>query len=156
MSQVDNKLIVICGLPGSGKTTLAKRLAEETPAVRLCPDEWMQDLGVTLWDETFRDKLEVRLWKLGYELLKLGQSVILEYGFWAKSERDEKLHTARLLGVGVELHYLDVPTDELQTRLGRRGMEGDDVLVEKVEEYSQRFERPNEAELKQYDNYSRS
>jgi predicted kinase len=36
----------MCGLPGSGKTTLGKRLAVEVPAVRLCPDEWMAALGV--------------------------------------------------------------------------------------------------------------
>jgi predicted kinase len=30
------RLIVICGLPGSGKTTLAKQLAPDVPAVRLC------------------------------------------------------------------------------------------------------------------------
>ena len=33
------RLILLCGLPGSGKTTLAERLAGRTPIVRLCPDE---------------------------------------------------------------------------------------------------------------------
>ena len=30
-----------CGLPGSVKMTLAKRLEHELPALRLAPDEWM-------------------------------------------------------------------------------------------------------------------
>lgn len=153
--QKKNKLIIICGLPGSGKSTLAKKLAEETPAIRMCPDEWMLDFGITLWDGSFRHKLEVRLWKLAQELLALGESVILEYGFWGKSERDEKLHAARTLGVGVELHYLDIPIAVLQDRLEKRGTEGDDVLVGKVGEYSTQFERPSEDELKQYDNFTR-
>ncbi|MFE0150582.1 AAA family ATPase [Nonomuraea sp. NPDC059007] len=51
-------LIVLCGLPGSGKTTLARRLAAELPAVRLCPDEWLAKLGVDLYDEGARERLE--------------------------------------------------------------------------------------------------
>jgi predicted kinase len=33
------RLLLMCGLPGSGKTTLATQLAAGLPAVRLCPDE---------------------------------------------------------------------------------------------------------------------
>ena len=32
---------MLCGLPGSGKTTLAKKLENERQAIRLCPDEWV-------------------------------------------------------------------------------------------------------------------
>jgi len=38
-------------------------------------------------------------------------------GKWASSERDEKRAAARALGVAVELHYLDVPFEELRRRL---------------------------------------
>ena len=153
MSESKTKLILVCGLPGSGKTTLSRKLAQEIPAIRFCPDEWMQDLGVSLWDGEFRDNLEGRFWKLGKELLGLGQSVILEYGFWAKSERDDKLDAGRALGVGVELHFLDPSVEELKARLEKRGMEGDVELVEKVEEYSEKLERPDANELSRYDNH---
>lgn len=33
-------LTLMVGLPGSGKTTLVKRLEAETGAVRFTPDEW--------------------------------------------------------------------------------------------------------------------
>jgi predicted kinase len=82
-------LILICGLPGSGKTTLARQLAPRVPAVRLSPDEWKHDLGIDYYDEPSRVRLEDRLWRLAQELLTLGQSVILENGFWAREERDE-------------------------------------------------------------------
>ncbi len=155
MSQERPTLVIICGLPGAGKTTLAKKLAEEMRGVRFCPDEWMQDLGVSLWEEAFRDKLEKRFWKLSQELLKLGQTVILEYGFWAKSERNEKLQVARRLGVRTELHYLDISNDELRRRLKKRGMEGDnEILNGKLEKWAEDFERPGDAEFKLYDNYS--
>lgn len=153
-SEENGRLIIICGLPGAGKTTLAKDLEAETAGVRLSPDEWMQDFGITLWDEGFRDKLERRLWQLGSELLKLGQTVILEYGFWAKAERDDKLQAARAQGAAVELHYLDPPLDEMKRRLQDRGMEGDDIIVGKLEEYSEKFERPDKSELQLYDNHN--
>jgi len=63
------RLVLICGLPGSGKTTLAKQLAAETKAVRLCPDEWKHDLGIDYYDDEARVRLEGRLWRLGQELL---------------------------------------------------------------------------------------
>lgn len=70
------------------------------------------ELGIDLYDETARDRLEVLFWQLAEELLRLAQSVILESGFWLRSERDEKRIRAQGLGVVVELHYLDVPFDE--------------------------------------------
>lgn len=37
-------LFLICGLPGAGKTTLAKQLENEYSAFRLCPDEWIAQI----------------------------------------------------------------------------------------------------------------
>jgi len=72
------RLILICGLPGSGKTTLARQLAQEVRAVRLSPDEWKHALGIDYYDEEARVRLENRLWRLAQELLTLGQNVIME------------------------------------------------------------------------------
>ncbi len=38
-------LHLICGLPGSGKTTLAKTIAGSTEAFRFSPDEWIKEIG---------------------------------------------------------------------------------------------------------------
>jgi predicted kinase len=35
-------LVLIVGLPGAGKTTLARRLEVERAALRFTPDEWMK------------------------------------------------------------------------------------------------------------------
>ena len=37
-------LFLICGLPGAGKTTLARQLEATHAALRLCPDEWIAPL----------------------------------------------------------------------------------------------------------------
>ena len=99
------RLILITGLPASGKSTLARRLAPTIPAIRLDKDGWATQLGADLWDEEFRARLEHQLWVLSQDLLAQGQSVILEWGHWARVERDEKRLGARALGMGVELHY---------------------------------------------------
>jgi predicted kinase len=59
------RLIIVCGLPGSGKTTRAKLLEARHGAVRLSADDWMDDLGLNLWDEGSRARIEALQWKLG-------------------------------------------------------------------------------------------
>jgi predicted kinase len=149
------RLILICGLPGSGKTTLAKQLALDVPAVRFCPDEWKHDLGIDYYDEDRRVRLEQRIWRLGQELLGLGQSVILENGFWAREERDELRLGARRLGVAVELHYLEAPIDELWRRLEIRNALAVPGTVpikrEDLEEWALQFEAPDAAEQALFD-----
>jgi len=149
------RLIVICGLPGSGKTTVAKRLAQEVPAVRLSPDEWKHALGIDYYDDAARVRLEEQLWTLAQELLGLGQSVIMENGFWAREERDELRLAARGLGAAVELHYLAAPVDELWQRLQLRNEDAQPGAVpikrSDLEKWAAQFEAPDAAELALFD-----
>lgn len=149
------RLVLICGLPASGKSTLAAELARTMPAIRLNKDDWVTDLGQDVWDDAFRVRLERRLWGLTRELLSLGQSVILEWGHWARAERDEKRLGARALGVGVELHYLDVPLEELIARAERRTASGEwtpsPITRAHMEQWAGAFEAPDAAERSLFD-----
>jgi predicted kinase len=83
----DARLILTCGLPGAGKTALARQLAANRNAVRLTKDEWLTALGSSPWDTPAREKVEHELWRLAQELLRLDLSVVLDFGLWARSER---------------------------------------------------------------------
>src|SRR5258708_22808167 len=118
-----SRLIILCGLPGSGKTTVGKELERRLHAVRFAPDEWMAALSLDIYDEERRAKVEALQWKLSKELLALGLTAIIEWGTWGRSQRDTLRLQARALGAAVELHYLTAPVDVLFARIRRRGME---------------------------------
>lgn len=144
-------LVLFCGLPGSGKTTLAKKLAMDYRAVRLNTDEWMADLGFDPNDEEMHTKMQTRLWELAKEILRSGHDVILENGLWTHAERDDKRRDAEQLGVETELHYLNVPLDELVRRLEARNTASEHghavVTQEDIHSYAKIFEAPDDQEL---------
>jgi predicted kinase len=117
-------LFLICGLPGAGKTTLAKQIESSRPALRLCPDEWIASLLADVNDQAELDRLrspvESIQWEVAKRTLTFGVDVVLEWGFWSRAERNRYRTQAEALGAKVEIQYLAVSRDELWTRLSRR------------------------------------
>jgi predicted kinase len=117
-------LFLMCGLPGSGKTTLAKQLERERRALRLTPDEWIVRLfGNSLTPPTLdwcRDPVEAVQWSVAERALGLGVNVILDFGFWTRREREDFRGRAAKLGAASEVHFLDVPRAALLSRLESR------------------------------------
>jgi predicted kinase len=112
------------GLPCSGKTTRAKQLENEVSALRLTPDEWHVNLfGQDVLDPDHDKRhglLESMLWQIAARVLSLGTNVILDFGFWAKEERDDFRSRARELGASSEIVFMDVFEEELMKRVRTR------------------------------------
>lgn len=113
-----------CGLPGSGKTRLARELEVELSAVRFDVDEWMISLyGHHMPREQLHERLGTLkdlLWESGRRVVELGGNLVLDFGFWKRAERGE--FAMRIAEAGGEpvLYYLDTPLELLRERLAER------------------------------------
>lgn len=118
-------LTLLCGLPGSGKTTFARQL-EARGAIRLSSDDWMVPLfGHHMPRDAFDERLSAvrRLqWELTGKLLKAGVDIVLDDGFWTCAERKKYRAQAEASGAEVRLIYFDVPVEELRQRLAKRNL----------------------------------
>jgi predicted kinase len=132
-------------------------LAARHEAVRFNPDEWMIDLGIDPFDEPFRDRLEKRMIALAAELLARNGRVVIEFGSWSRSERDQLLAVGRAAGARVELHVLEPRVEEIWRRLANRNDQPGQVLIDRLtlESYLASWESPDDAELNQYDAHHR-
>jgi predicted kinase len=145
------RLVIICGLPGSGKTSLATQISADGTAILMSPDDWMEALGINLWNQKARANIETLQWQISQALLGQGVTVIIEWGTWTKVERDTLRNGARKLGAGVELWYLDVSIDELWRRISQRQREDPPITRQDLEAWFDQFEVPDEEEMGLFD-----
>ena len=142
-------LHLICGLAGAGKSTLAKQLEHQLPALRLTPDEWLARLSLDGHDIEKRAIVETMQWEIAARALTLGIDVILENGFWTRRDRDDFRARAALVGAKTKLYFLDVPRDELWRRIALRNETSPDTFKIKetdLNEWLTWFEPPTEDE----------
>lgn len=156
-------LHLICGLPGSGKTTLSKRLEVIHKAIRFCPDEWIKDIWPPRISESeggnYRENIEQLQWKIGKNILKSGVDIIIEWGTWGRNEREKLRDEAWEIGSKVKFYYLDEPKDVLKERIINRNKDlgkyefymPEDQLDEDLDNYFKQFQPPSEVELRSYD-----
>ena len=152
-------LHLMVGLPCSGKTTLAQKLEHEQSALRLTMDEWHICLFGQDAEEPEHDArhilIEMMLWKVASRALELGTNVILDFGFWAREEREDYRSRAKELGASSEVHFLDVPTDELMRRLMARNSQSSPasfyIPEEMMKPWIVFFQRPTSDELERRD-----
>ena len=104
-------LHLLCGFIGAGKTTFAKKLERDIPAVRFSPDEWMVKLyGHNPRAQDFQDyydRVVNLIWQTTLHLLDLGLDVVLDFGFWSRASRDAARARATAARVPYKLYFVE-------------------------------------------------
>jgi predicted kinase len=117
---------LIHGYVGVGKTTFARRLAQELPAIRFSHDEWMSrlygdDPPVDQFAE-FHQRVSKLIDHYWTRCVELGLNVVLDLGFWSRRQRDEIRATAVALGAGAQLYRLECAEEEAWRRIEKRNL----------------------------------
>lgn len=112
---------LLCGLPGAGKTTAAKRLETGLPAVRFSLDEWMlrlyPDLHFASGDYAkLAEACKSLMWDTALQILSAGTDVVLDWNQWSRERRAVWAGKAQAAGAAVVVHYVRTP---LQTSIER-------------------------------------
>ncbi|MEU0432115.1 ATP-binding protein [Streptomyces sp. NPDC006290] len=155
MTQRLSTVVLMCGLPGAGKTTYAMKLVRRG-YVRLSIDEvvWQRlgqrDAGLVLEAEAFDQlKEEVRREQRQelVELMLAGRDAVVDYSFWSRAARDNYKALIESHGCGWELVHLKADRTTLERRLEvRNGKEGaNSVTVDETlfNRYLANFEEPS-------------
>ncbi len=149
------RLIIVTGLPGSGKTTHSTALADELDAMRMCPDDEFERQGINLWDGDARTRIEGEQWITTLAMLAAGRTVVIEWGTWTREERDELRSAAAELGAATELHHCHAEPEVLHARVSARGREDPPITLEQMHEWVTWFEVPTQAEGGAHDVFRR-
>lgn len=117
-----NKLIILCGPPGSGKSTYARSIAKKDPrhVVIVSRDSLREMMGV-YWVPKRENLISDIEWLSIQTSLDSGYTVIVD-ATNLKTERFENL--AEFLGIPCEIKYFDIPLWKAKLRVIKRFLLG--------------------------------
>ena len=152
------RLVLTCGLSGSGKSYLAERLVGLVPAVRLRSDVARKFLAGLerraysgspvdggLYSEAQSTRTFEYLVLLARRLLLAGEHVIVDATFIERARREQFAALAAELDVQMTILYCDAPLDVLEQRLAARAAGGQDpseATAAVLAQQQQRFQPP--------------
>jgi predicted kinase len=144
-------LFLTVGLPGTGKTTAARRIEVERRALRLTKDEWVKALYGPENPSTAQDVIEGRLVQVGLRALELGINVVIDYGLWSRDERSALRRAAADRGAAVEMRYFALDPAEQRSRLRQRQAQAPHATWpmsdEDLDEWAAQIDIPTPGEL---------
>jgi predicted kinase len=145
-------VVMMCGLPGSGKSTYARAL-ERRGYTRLSVDEvvWARighdpaELDPAAYEQ-LKSRAEQELWDELIRLLEARLPVVIDYSFWSRATRDRYKAAIESHGCRWELVRLRADPETLRRRLAIRnrqsGANSVTVSDELLKRYLDGFEEP--------------
>jgi predicted kinase len=134
-SKSESVLVMVMGLPGSGKSFFAKALAKEIGAEYLGSDELRKELGL-MGHYSLDNKLVVyqEMFLRAKELHKSGKSAVLDGTFFLQQVRDLFIFLARSLSWKMSIIQISADEDLITKRLSkpREDSEADLGVYQKI------------------------
>ena len=145
---------MLCGLPCSGKSTLARKIEKERKAVIFSPDEWMSIIfGPCHSDRRgfdYAQNVASLMNRIYARLVELNIDIIIDDGFISRASRNSIRQEATKLGADHKLYFLSCSEETLLQRLRKRNAElkdGEIYIPEwKFKKIRELFEPPDENE----------
>lgn len=151
------KVILLCGRIASGKTFYAQQKKMDRHTVVLSCD----DLMLKLFDGCLGERHDDILRRCSHfffhqaqEFHALGLDVLLDFGFWAKPQREEAMAYFRQRNIPAELYYFDIPEELRLRRLEERNQklsgspEREYIIDEELRAFlDAKFEKPADEEI---------
>lgn len=143
------KLYILCGIPFSGKSTLAKTLVERCGFVRIDLDEIKFELyGSNITDKQLQQSDWDKIYQEMYERIENelidGQTVVHDTGNFTKYERKLVIDIANKLNVEFTTIFINTPKEVARERLlqNRKMLQRFDVSDQAFEEAVAEMEGP--------------
>ena len=145
-----NKTFIVCGTPGSGKTTYARHLSSDRHATMLDIDTVTErlvrialvesghscdDRDSEYFKHRFREPIYETLFDIARENLAVQDVVVVGPFTREINDPDWPLKLSTKLGCPIEVHYVQCPPDVRKKRLANRGETRDLAKLEDWENY---------------------
>lgn len=147
------KLYILCGIPFSGKSTLAKALADQLSGVRIDLDDIKFEMyGINVTDDELKqedwDQIYQKMYGLIEKSLVGGNTVVHDTGNFTKYERQLISNIAQKLDLDFVTIFVDTPIEVARQRLlqNRQTLERFDVSDKAFEEAVLEMEKPTKEE----------
>ena len=115
------KLILVCGLPGSGKTTVANKIAEKTESLLFSTDVVRKEMvDKPVYDEKEKEMVYNLIFGMAEKFLKNAKNVVIDGTFYRKDLRKRIRDTAKKMKS--DFHIVHVVCEEslIRERMGKR------------------------------------
>jgi predicted kinase len=135
LAKIDLVLVMVMGLPGSGKSYFAKKLASEIDAEYLGSDEIRKDLGLMgRYELAVKLSVYEEMFKRAKACHKRGKSVVLDGTFFLQQVRDLVIFLANSLSWKLSIIHIQADEDVIAKRLAkpREDSEADMDVYQKI------------------------
>lgn len=112
------RIIALCGKLCAGKSTYARRLRDELPAVVLGSDELT--LALPFEHDVVYPIVRKYLFVKAVEIVRAGANAVLDFGFWSRADRDEARKFFAGAGLTLEFHFLAVSDSDWERNIAAR------------------------------------